>query len=62
MNDAIVFENGKYEFLIDAHNNLICNRYGQPWREFIGDKAVYCLFMECLRVKQVLNDNLENSQ
>lgn len=60
----IELENGKYQFFW-KDNMLYCNRYGQPWRDFCGDNAVYFLFLECEKLKKALeqaHDNLENSQ
>ncbi len=42
--DELKLDNGKYHFYIDDEDNLRCNRYGKPWREFIGDNAVLTLF------------------
>ena len=44
MSENIILENGKYEFIKDDKGKLICKRYGQPWREFVGDNAVHALF------------------
>jgi hypothetical protein len=41
--ESIKLESGKYEFQYEA-GRLICLRHGEPWRELIGDKAVYSLF------------------
>jgi hypothetical protein len=43
--EKVVLENGKYTFYINPiDHKLRCDRYGTPWREFDGDKAVYALF------------------
>lgn len=34
----------KYEFYEEPEFSLKCKRYGEPWRDFVGDKAVYALF------------------
>ena len=41
--ESIKLENGKYEFLYSP-GHLTCLRNSEPWRDFIGDKAVYSLF------------------
>lgn len=45
---SIKINDGKYHFFIaeGGHENgcLICWRYGEPWRDFIGDKAVHALY------------------
>jgi len=45
--DEIILEDGKYRFFMEDCI-LYCYRYGEPWREFCGDKAVNCLFDKCL--------------
>ena len=40
---SITLSDGKYEFY--EHNHIVrCDRYGERWREFIGDKAIRALF------------------
>lgn len=52
----LIIENGKYTFYIDENNRFKCDRYNDKrWRDFTGDKAVYCLFYEALKNKQKLN-------
>jgi len=42
---------GKYTFYRHPDNGtLLCDRYGEPWREFIGDKAVAALFDAAMQV------------
>ena len=43
----IILEDGKYRFWkpdTKDDSNLYCDRFGEPWGEFIGDKAVSALF------------------
>lgn len=40
----IILEDGKYEFYEKEPGILACKRYGEEWREFLGDKAIYALF------------------
>ena len=48
--DVIVLDDGKYRFyMID--DILHCNRYGEPWRNFVGDHVIHLLFEECLKRK-----------
>ena len=35
---------GKYTFYTDEQKLLHCNRYGEEWRDFIGDNAVSALY------------------
>lgn len=40
-------DGGKYVFEYDdgpEHKPLRCLRYGEEWRDFVGDKAVLALF------------------
>jgi hypothetical protein len=52
--NTITLEDGKYAFYKDSNGLVHCLRYGDPWREFLGDKAVSALFDHCqeLREKQ----------
>lgn len=40
---SIVLCDGKYEFYRDAAG-VLCKRNGEPWRDFLGDKAISALF------------------
>lgn len=43
--ETITLENGKYRFEFDTATGAFrCLRYGEEWRAFTGDKAVYSLF------------------
>lgn len=53
MDKEIILENGKYRFHMDE-GTLQCERYGERWRDFIGDNAVSFLFDECLGMKHQL--------
>lgn len=53
MEDLISLENGKYKFYT-VDGVLKCDRYDKPWRDIIGDKAVYALYEELMSVKQCL--------
>jgi hypothetical protein len=44
MIEIIILEDGKYKFEKHEDGSLICKRYGENWREFIGDNAVHALF------------------
>ncbi len=39
----MVLSDGKYEFKMQG-DTLVCLRYGEEWRDFIGDNAVLALF------------------
>lgn len=52
----MVIEDGKYKFYIKDYI-LYCNCYNEPWRNFIGDKAVLFLFHRVLEQSKII-DNL----
>lgn len=55
---------GKYEFYKENHS-VHCKRYGEVWRDFIGDGAVLALFdyAEDLEEKvKRLEDRLEDER
>ena len=54
--DEIKLENGKYLFRNSENGILYCDRYGEGWRNFIGDKAVWCLFEKCLELQRQLEE------
>ena len=49
--EEIILNDGKYRFY-ERDGLLFCDRYGNPWRDFIGDKAVFSLFDKCLEMRQ----------
>ena len=51
MEDEIILEDGKYRFY-KIGPTLCCDRWGERWRGFLGDKAVGALFDECLEAKK----------
>lgn len=48
---SITLCDGKYEFYRDAAG-LLCKRHGEPWRDFLGDKAISALFEYALEMRQ----------
>ena len=52
--DEILLDDGKYRFYKEDHL-LLCERYGEKWRDFLGDHAVTGLFNECLELKRKLS-------
>ncbi len=51
MKDEIILDNGKYRFYMIGCT-LHCDRYGEKWRDFVGDNAVTALFQKCLELKE----------
>jgi len=49
----IVVSDGKYTFYMKEHT-LYCDRYGETWREFLGDNAVTSLFNKCLELQNAM--------
>lgn len=51
--DIIELENGKYTLkLTNNGDRFKCERYGQPWRNLIGDNMVLSMFYEILRLRE----------
>ena len=48
---------GKYEFYMQ-NDSLYCRRYGEEWRQFVGDNAVRALFDLALEL-QTENETLQ---
>lgn len=55
MNEPITLDDGKYIFDIENYS-VICKRYNEDWRDFIGDKAIYALFNYALKLQACLAD------
>jgi len=52
----MVIEDGKYKFYIQDYI-LYCERYGDPWKNYIGDNAILFLFHRVLEQSKII-DNL----
>lgn len=46
----ISLERGKYTFYMKG--GLKCDRYGESWRELIGDNAIFFLYLKCLELSR----------
>ena len=56
MNREINLCDGKYSFKEGENGSeLVCYRNNEPWREFIGDKAVHALFDLAWELNEQLN-------
>jgi hypothetical protein len=45
----VSLDEGKYTFYYE--NSIIkCKRHGEPWRDFLGDNAVFYLYLKCLEL------------
>lgn len=42
----IELEGGKYTYVLDEAGKQEALRYGEPWRDLVGDKFVYCMAAE----------------
>ena len=42
----IIIEDGKYEYRFYPDGNSEVLRYGEPWRDTVGDKLMYCMASE----------------
>ena len=57
--NEIILEDGKYRFYIED-NTVKCDRYGKPWRDLTGDKAIYALLTHAIELQQRI-DTFANS-
>lgn len=55
--EKLSLEDGKYTFRMDNHS-LYCDCYGEPWREFVGDKAISALFQHAQSMHMAIEDAL----
>lgn len=55
--DALTLEDGKYTFRMEGFS-LYCDRYGEPWREFVGDKAISALYVHARDMRRAIDDAL----
>lgn len=53
MSKTITLDNGKYTIVYDKDNNFPekCLRYGEEWRELVGDNLIFYLCNEIERLK-----------
>jgi hypothetical protein len=51
----VKLEKGKYEFYEDGNGILKCLRNGEQWKDYIGDKAVLCLFYRAQKLEESLS-------
>lgn len=43
MNQLEVHIDGKYTVIQDSRGKLVAHRYGQPWRECVGDNLILAM-------------------
>jgi|WetSurMetagenome_2_1015567.scaffolds.fasta_scaffold320373_2 hypothetical protein len=48
----IILYDGKYHFYEDEKGTLYCKRYGDDWRDFLGDHAVSLLFDRAIELEE----------
>lgn len=53
-------ENGKYTVVFEEDNRLHVLRYGEPWRDCIGDKLILALAQEIETLREQLKENHAN--
>ena len=51
----ISLREGKYNFFETDMDTLACHRYGEVWRDFIGDNAVRALFDHAIELQADLD-------
>lgn len=55
--EEISLADGKYTFRYNIDTcEFICLRNGEPWRDFLGDKAIWLLFSKAYETKYLLED------
>jgi hypothetical protein len=63
---SIKLNGGKYEFFMGLGGGgggvLMCNRYGEAWRMFTGDKAVHALYSYALQLRELLEKAVEDGK
>ena len=57
--NEIILEDGKYRFYIEDYT-VKCDQYGEYWRDFVGDKAIYALLTHAIDLQQRI-DTFANS-
>lgn len=51
---SVVVADGKYCVRFTQDSLLVAERYGEPWRDLVGDKLVYCLASELIEARRLL--------
>ena len=49
-------DDGKYTLTLADEYKVSALRYGEPWREFVGDKFMSLLVQEFFEMKEKLNE------
>lgn len=52
MTTSIILEDGKYEIIIENGVPVEVKRYGEPWRNIIGDRFIQALVTRLLKAEQ----------
>jgi len=58
MMKEIILEDGKYRFY-EENYTLKCDRHGERWRDFSGDKAIFALFDHALQLEIDLEEAIQ---
>lgn len=54
MTQRVDVADGKYTVVIEDNGDLYALRYGERWRDFTGDKLIYCLAAELQEARDAL--------
>jgi len=54
ISDIVEWEDGKYKILIYFNGELKCLRYGEKWRDLVGDKMVLTLCYKVMELESEL--------
>jgi len=49
-------ENGKYTFIQRPDGGCEALRYGEPWRDLVGDSLVLCMAQEIERLREKIDE------
>ena len=61
MKEKIELCGGKYEVVVDSHTDnftFYANKYGENWRDLIGDKLIMAMFYRIVELESSLRKNI----
>ena len=53
--ESIDLENGKYT-VINDNGKMSALRYGEPWRDLVGDNLIYFMMIEIVSLREKIKD------
>ncbi len=55
----VKLENGEYTVVMEDGGRLHALRWGEEWRDLVGDQLVLCLAQEVERLRRLASDQAE---